>query len=81
MTLSHIVLYNIHKTRIGEKEAQALTDYITGEIEDQYKAKAQIVATKVDLAELKVDVIRWMIGMFLGQTGIILGFLYFMIRK
>jgi hypothetical protein len=39
------------------------------------------LATKSDLAEVKFDILKWVIITLAAQTGTILGFLYFLLRK
>ena len=60
MTVSSIQLFNIIKDRIGEHEAQAMVEYIETKVDDKIHEKADNLATKTDLAELKAEIISWM---------------------
>jgi hypothetical protein len=70
------------------EDANTVVTEIEGIIEGKFTAttttlaiKADLAATKADIKEAKVDTIKWMISMFVIQTAIILGFLYFMLKR
>lgn len=64
MIVSEIKLYELLKAKIGEQEASAFVD-----------AKATL-ATKEDLANIKVEIIRWVFAFFAMLALMIIG-LYF----
>jgi hypothetical protein len=49
----------------AEAEARALAEALS----------ASDIATKVDLLELKMDIIKWMVGLALAQLGLLIGIL------
>ena len=56
MTVSSIQLFNIIKERIGEREAQAMVEYIETKVETEVHEKADTLATKVDIGLVKTDI-------------------------
>lgn len=55
---------------VDEAQAEAIV-YV------QADAMSSKLATKQDLVELKVDIIKWTLMAMIGQTGIILAFVNF----
>jgi hypothetical protein len=55
MQVAEIELYEILKTKVGEKEAKTLVEYIETNVEKKFEEKRDILATKEDLANLKAD--------------------------
>jgi hypothetical protein len=49
---------------IAEAQQEALSESVTTQL-----------ATKTDLAELKLDVIKWMVGLALAQISLLVGIL------
>ncbi|MDP1605087.1 MAG: hypothetical protein Q8L93_00310 [Rhodocyclaceae bacterium] len=49
----------------AEAEARALAEALS----------ASDIATKADLLELKMDIIKWMVGLALAQLGLLIGIL------
>lgn len=39
------------------------------------------LATKDDLAQIKVDLIKWMVGLLFAQSGLFIGVLGFMLHR
>ena len=79
IAISNIELYNILRIKLGEKEAQAVTDYIKTEVKDKFEVEKTYIATKQDVADAKVDMIKWMFGFFITLALMILG-LYIKIK-
>lgn len=50
---------------LAEAEARAMAEALS----------ASDIATKSDLLELKVDIIKWMVGLALAQVGLLVGIL------
>ena len=72
IAISNIDLYNILRTKIGEKEAQSLTTFIENEVKDKFDSQKQHLATKEDtaiirkeIAENKSDLLKWLVALFL----------------
>lgn len=49
----------------AEAEAHAIAEALT----------TSDIATKTDLLELKIDIIKWMVGLALAQIGLLVGIL------
>ncbi len=77
VALSSIEMYNILKKKLGDNEAQALTEYVESKVEKSIEKEKDILATKVDLAETKSDIIKWMFLFWIGQVVVTLGIVYF----
>lgn len=75
--ISSIEMYNILKGKLGESEAKALTEYVETKVEKSLEKEKDILATKVDLAEAKSDIIKWMFIFWIGQIVVTLGIVYF----
>ena len=64
MAITEIQLYTALKQKLGEAEAQNLVEFVKSEINDELAAKTMYLASKEDLANAKVDIIRWVFGFF-----------------
>lgn len=87
--------YNLLRQKIGEKEAQVLTEYIAADVERKIEAKSEVLATKNDIAdtmkdisevrleirETKAEIIKWMIIFWIGQVGITVAIILRFINK
>jgi len=77
LNINTIELYNLLRNKISEKEAQALTEYIFVQVEEKFAEKKDILATKEDIFQLRVemkeqkaDILKWMIIILpIFQTG------------
>lgn len=77
-TINTIELYNLLRNRIGEKEAQALTEYVYVQVDEKFADKKDVLASKedifkvqnqisdlrVELKEQKAELLKWMIVLF-----------------
>ncbi len=55
MQVAEIELYEILKSKLGEKEARTLVEYIEAKVEKKFDEKKDILATKEDLSNIKAD--------------------------
>jgi hypothetical protein len=76
MVVSEITLFNTLKAKLGEQEAQTIVEGIKQSVRDEFQSKATVFATKEDLANTKVDLIKWMVGFWVAQMAAIIG-IYF----
>ena len=76
-SISSIEMYTILKGKLGETEAKALTEYVDTKVEKSLEKEKDVLATKVDLAEAKSDIIKWMFIFWIGQIAVTLGIVYF----
>ena len=81
MHVAEIELYEILKTKLGEKEAKTLVEYIEAKVDKKLDEKQNILATKVDLANLKADIIKWMFLFWIGQLASLTAILQIFFRK
>ena len=76
--------YEIFKSKLGEKEAEIVIEYFESKTESKYQEKKDVLATKEDIANLrtdlrveiaqsKVDIIKWMVGFWIAQMAAIVG--------
>jgi hypothetical protein len=56
MLVSIIKLYDLLKTKIGEKEAEAFVEILDKGVEEKFEEKKNILATKEDINNLKQDI-------------------------
>ena len=73
MSALELKVYEIFKNKLGEKEAEAIIAYFEAKAEEKYLQKRDILTTKEDLANAKVDLIKWMVGFWLAQMAAIVG--------
>ena len=87
MIVSEIKLYELHKAKIGEKEADAFVEILEAKVEKKFEEKKDIFSTKQDLAMLQNhiegkinDLLKWMIVMWITQLGAIVTIIKLMIN-
>ncbi len=74
-------LYDLLSFKIGKEPAENLTSYIAEKIRDEFNDRSQHLATKVDLANTKTDVIKWMFVFWIGQIAATFGFILLFLKK
>lgn len=91
-SINTIELFNLLRIKIGEKEAQALTEYIGAHVEDKIDARKDVMATKddiyqvkeelqgvrVEIKDQKAELLKWMIVLF---TPFYIGMIVFLIKQ
>jgi hypothetical protein len=82
MVVSEITLYNVLKTKFGETEAQVVVECIKQEIKDEFDNKKDVLSTKEDILNLRIDMekgfrenLKWTVATILACTGILLAIL------
>ncbi len=70
-------MFTILKGKLGEKEAKALTEYVESKVEKSIVKEKNILATKVDLAEMKAEIIKRMFIFWIGQIAVTLAIVFF----
>ncbi len=76
MSISEIDLYDILSEKLGREQAKALAEYVELKAEKHLNDKTRVFATKEDLANAKVDIIRRVFGFFTVLILAVIG-LYF----
>jgi len=86
MTVSQIDLYNILKKKLGDQEAESLVSFVKTEVQEKINDQKDFLATKEDLNTLKVDlantkaeVIKWMFVFWIGQLAALFALIKFAI--
>lgn len=74
--ISMMKLYDLLAAKLDREIAENLTNFIDSKIKEELEAKKQSLATKEDLAVAKVDLIKWMVALWITNTIMIIG-LYF----
>ena len=70
MTVTAIDLYNILRSKIGEKEAKSLVEFVESAVDQKLDDKKDIIATKSDLQAIKAEMIKWMFIFWVGQISV-----------
>ena len=85
--MTDIQLFQILKQKFGEKEAEALVQFVANKLKEINEQNLKVIATredvanpigelKAEIANAKVETIRWTFGFFVAMMLAILG-LYF----
>ena len=72
MYISEIDLYQILAEQLGEAKAKSLVQYVEAKIDKRLDEKTNIFATKEDLANTKVDIIRWLVGTAIAIISLVI---------
>lgn len=67
MIVSEIKLYELLKAKLGEKEAEAFVEILEKKVDHKFEDAKQLLASKEDLVNTKVDLIKWMVGFWIAQ--------------
>ncbi len=67
MVISEIKLYELLKSRIGEKEAEAFIEILEEKVEKKFEQKKNELATKEDVSNLRAELLRTIYLTSLGQ--------------
>jgi hypothetical protein len=85
MTVSDIQLYEILASKLGKEEAKVLVEFVESKTEKKLDEKVSTFATKEDIANLKseianakVDIVRWVIGTGIALAGLIIAVVKFL---
>ncbi|TZF85680.1 hypothetical protein FW774_00965 (plasmid) [Pedobacter sp. BS3] len=76
MVVSEIQLYEMLKTKIGEREAEAFIEILEKKVDRKFEELKTVLATKDDITKSKLDMVKWMVGFWVAQMAAIIG-LYF----
>lgn len=81
MSISEIQLYNALKTKLGDKEAQQLVDFVKSEVTSEFDNRKDTFLNKED----KIDIMRsiYIVGIvqFLAIVGSVLAIMNFMLKN
>ncbi|MBI5574156.1 MAG: hypothetical protein HY919_06360 [Elusimicrobia bacterium] len=68
-------IYEILRPKLQDEPAKAVAEAIEESFEEYQEHQSTILATKVDLAETKAELIKWMFIFWVGQIGVLTGIL------
>jgi len=72
-TITTIQMYEIISEKLGKEAAESLTSFLEQKVDEKLQQKITVLATKVDLAEVKVDLIKWTVAMWVTTILLIIG--------
>jgi len=81
ITTTDIQLFQILKQKIGEQEAEALVTFVDAKLKETNEANLKILSTKEDIANLKSEMLKWMIGLFVPLYLTIIGLFIILLLK
>ena len=88
ITTTDIQLFQILRQKLGEQEAEALVSFVDGKIKDNNEVNLKVLATKEDISLLKLDIsnlkseiLNWMVGLFIPLYLTIVGLIITMLLK
>lgn len=58
ISISEIELYEILKSKLGDKEAKTLVEYVEAKVDKKIEEKMDVLATKGDLALVREDLVN-----------------------
>ena len=80
MTISEIQLYELLASKIGRTEAQGLVEFVEAKVDKKLDEKINILVTKEDLSNVKVDLIKWMIGTGIALASVLVASMLGMVK-
>jgi len=80
MNISEIQLYELLASKLGRPEAQGLVEFVEAKVDKKMDEKTNILVTKEDLSNVKVDLIKWMIGTGIALASIMVALMVGMIK-
>ncbi len=75
-------IYELLRKHINnDADARAIAQNIEAIVEQKLNDKKDVLATKQDIADAKFDLLKWIIVLILGQTGVLFALLKFAFNK
>jgi len=69
-------LYELTLEFVNDKDkAKEYVSKIEEVVDQKFKDKETVLTTKVDLAEAKLDIIKWMVATGIAVTGLVVAFI------
>ncbi len=80
ISITDIALYDLIKSKLGAKEAEAVVEFVKAEVSKELDAQKNTLATKTDVKELEVKIaqvqanlIKWMFVFWIGSVASLSG--------
>ncbi len=80
MHIDAINLIDILEQKFEKDQAKVIARAIDEAIGENVKQQSTILATKEDLANVKVELIKWMFIFWIGQIGVLTGIIFAMLK-
>jgi len=84
MSVDTLKIYEILNSNLPEEQAKTIAKAINTAIEADTENKKELLATKVDIANAKTEIIttilKWMFIFWLSQIGVISGIIFAMLK-
>jgi len=75
-------IYELLRKHIkDDADAKAIAQNIDAIVEERLNEKKDVLATKQDISDAKFDLLKWIIVLILGQTGVLFALLKFAFNK
>ena len=94
MTISDIQLYELLASKLGRPEAKGLVEFLEARVDKKLDEKTNALATKqdifevkhemqtmkTDIANVKVDLVKWMVGTGIALASVMVALMVGMIK-
>lgn len=94
MTISEIQLYELLASKLGRQEAKGLVEFVEARMDKKLDEKTNMLATKhdifevkqemqalrTDFANVKVDLVKWMIGTGIALASVMVALMVGMVK-
>jgi hypothetical protein len=80
MKTLELEVYEIFKTRLGEKDAAKVIEFIEEKSDKVIQTKTGEFASKGDVANAKTDIIKWMFIFWIGQVAVTIGLVSILLK-
>lgn len=83
MIVSEIKLYELLKSKIGEKEAEAFVEILEKKVDSKFEDGKTTIVSEIGskISNSRADLIKWMFIFWIGQIAATFGFILLFIRK
>ncbi|OHB71362.1 MAG: hypothetical protein A2W23_08565 [Planctomycetes bacterium RBG_16_43_13] len=70
-------IYDFLRGKFGDEQAKAVAEAVESSLEEYRDNQKEFLVTKEEfnkaISDLRTDIMKWMIGLFVGQVTLILG--------
>jgi len=80
MSVTDIQLFQVLKTKLGEREAESLVSFVKAEVKTEFENKREVLATKDDIANMQKSIYWVGLVQFLAITGSVVGIVSIFLR-
>jgi cytochrome c-type biogenesis protein CcmH/NrfG len=80
MIISDIQLHELLASKIGRSEAQGLVEFVEAKMDKKLEEKTNILVSKEDLSNTKVEIVKWMVATGIALAGIMVALMVGMVK-